>query len=97
MLYHGELEDLIAIEFQQDLTTSENRKDIAFTFEIISVSKKEIKFQFYFSDPILILASDKISFELDFRSFEKGMPSNDIYRITKTMTRQVPIGGMPEI
>ena len=89
MLYHGELEDLIAIEFQQDLTTSENRKDIAYTFEIISVSKKEIKFQFYFIDPLLILPSDKISFELDFNGFEKGMPTGNKgkYRITKTMTK----------
>ena len=66
MLYHGELKDLIVADFQQDFTAYENRKDIDYTFEIISVSKKEIKFQFYFSDPTLILTSDKISFELDF-------------------------------
>ena len=89
MLFHGKLEDLIVAKFQQDLTTSEGRKEIKFTFEIISVSKKEIKFQFYFIDPLLILPSDKICFELDFNGFEKGMPTNDQgkYRITKTMTK----------
>lgn len=94
-LYHGKLSDLITIEFHKDPASSEDRKDIIYTYEILSVSKKEIKFQFYFADPLLILPSDKISFHLSFSSFEKGLAQDE--KINKFMTKQVPIGGIPEI
>ena len=74
VIYHGKLEDLITVSFSEDPNSSEARKPITYTFKMISVTKSEIKFQFYFDDPLLIVPSDKISFDLNFGNFEKGMP-----------------------
>ena len=52
----------------------------------MKVSRNQIQFQFYFEKPLQILPTDKISFELNFQSFDKGIPREKIQKSMKNQS-----------
>ena len=64
---------MIDVSFKLSPSSSEDRGDIQYTYEIISMSKEEIKFKFNFEEPLDIMVSDRIVIKMYFGTFEQGM------------------------
>ena len=86
---------MIDVSFKLSPGSSEDRGEIQYTYEIVSISKEEIQFKFNFEDPLDIMASDRIVIKMYFGQFELGMETETI--TDNSMTKQLPKGGLQEV
>jgi len=54
-------------------------EDIAHSFEIVSVSRSEIKLKFKFKNPLKISPQDKLLVDMDFSKFEEGVEEDYVF------------------
>ena len=64
-----------------------NVDEIAYTFELVSISRSQVQFQFNFDDPYAISITDKLILELDFNTFDdKGTYETNTVPMRKQIT-----------